>query len=327
MASLWQTLRSELQEVCDDFREKGAAGVFYEASLDVRDIVKDAGGALIGGAKALGDSMGNNQEGAFAEVAEMPAVHAELQVCLPSGGPRFWAEVVALDSISEPPRARVRSLDGKGTCFVVELVMPGARQVPSADDATDPATIATEAAEVDPAGAPDSAQAGIRTEDLKAAVGCVLTTMSNEARETVLEVREKGVASFAKDVALDVVDLAGAAAGTVTAYTAKGAHKASQVASTLLTAESPEVQDTDWYDEDGPPVEDKISDWYNDDEGSCDKGAMTPRGQDGNPLSSPTPPKTFSIASRRSVARAGGAPPTSDDETDISTDGEEEVVG
>lgn len=240
MALLWSRVKDEFQGVVDDFRQKGAAGALYDAALDVRDLAKDAGDVLIEGAKFLV----SDDEVAYAQVENPPEVETLIEVHF-HGSERasVLAEVVAVDTISKPPRARVRRADDS-TCFLIQLVSPGS-QPRSGNEGNSPSASET--------GGENAGDTQLSGEDLKGAVTSVLTGLGNEFRETVSDFKEKGAATTLKDAALDAVDLVGVAAGTVASYSARGAHKATQLASRTVNMlnSPPKASDPgDWYGSD-----------------------------------------------------------------------------
>ena len=107
MASLWNTLRSEVMGTVDEFRQKGAIGALRDAALDTRDMATGAGSWLWGNVKSLGrGSMVRIPQCSFLMVSPARGATAPLQF---SDGQVVEAMVMEVDGVSDPPRAQVKS--------------------------------------------------------------------------------------------------------------------------------------------------------------------------------------------------------------------------
>mmetsp|Transcript_77913 Transcript_77913/g.172667 ORF Transcript_77913/g.172667 Transcript_77913/m.172667 type:complete len:114 (-) Transcript_77913:133-474(-) len=106
---LWKSLRAEISSVVEDFREKGAVGALRDVALDAKDIVTDTGSALLSGAQALAPKAREGPQIRRSTGDALPEVGSEVQLELPDGS-LDDAVVLAVDTISVPPRARVRRL-------------------------------------------------------------------------------------------------------------------------------------------------------------------------------------------------------------------------
>ncbi|CAK9087295.1 E3 ubiquitin-protein ligase UPL6 (Ubiquitin-protein ligase 6) (HECT-type E3 ubiquitin transferase UPL6) [Durusdinium trenchii] len=130
MASLWNTLRSEVMGTVDEFRQKGAIGALRDAALDTKDMATDAGSWLWGNVKSL---VGEDGEGAavlcFDGVPPRGAT-APLQF---SDGRVVEAVVMEVDGVSDPPRAKVK-VEGIEEPLLV-LVQSASEVVRGEDDA------------------------------------------------------------------------------------------------------------------------------------------------------------------------------------------------
>ncbi|CAE7571994.1 ECI1 [Symbiodinium sp. CCMP2592] len=127
MAYLWNALREEITGTIDDFREKGAWGALKDATLDAVDLVQDAGGVLVNGTAQL-----LSLERPLLRIepdGRAPESGDEVQISLSNGQPPVMAKVYAVDSISEPPRARVMRMD-TGEEVLVDIVRAHSDVIP-----------------------------------------------------------------------------------------------------------------------------------------------------------------------------------------------------
>ena len=108
MASLWNTLRSEVMGTVDEFRQKGAIGALRDAALDTRDMATDAGSWLWGNVKSLVGEDGEDVAVLCFEGVPPRGARAPLQF---SDGRVVEAVVMEVDGVSDPPRAQVK-VDG-----------------------------------------------------------------------------------------------------------------------------------------------------------------------------------------------------------------------
>ncbi|CAJ1456460.1 unnamed protein product [Effrenium voratum] len=109
MAYFWNVLREEINGTLEDFREKGAWGAFKDASLDAVDLIQDAGGALVDSTAqllALERPTLRRPPG-----LPLPQHGDEVPISLSNGQPCVMGKVHGVDSISDPPRARVMRMD------------------------------------------------------------------------------------------------------------------------------------------------------------------------------------------------------------------------
>jgi len=215
MAALWQTLRNEFRASVDDIKSKGVAGAFYDAALDAKDLLVDAGGAVVGGAQAV---LGGSTEERPALRRPAPGASPEpgsLAVLELEDGTTEEVVVLALDGISDPPRVRVKRENGE------DLVAP--------------------LMDFDEAQAAD----GLRSIAASGMAGgqWLLDELSKEVRGTVEDFREKGAVGALKDATLDAFDIVGDAASKardVAQPLASSAYAAAQpLASTAYEAAQP----------------------------------------------------------------------------------------
>eukprot|EP00401_Gymnodinium_catenatum_P010192 CAMPEP_0117536156 /NCGR_PEP_ID=MMETSP0784-20121206/41305_1 /TAXON_ID=39447 /ORGANISM="" /LENGTH=304 /DNA_ID=CAMNT_0005332705 /DNA_START=48 /DNA_END=959 /DNA_ORIENTATION=- len=192
--ALWQSLREELSNTVQEFREKGAKGALVDAALDTRDIVKDAGGWLFGGVRDLVGGAGSIE--AATELVVRACSDRQIgdhgQLELPPGSATVDVEILALDTISTPPRARVRRFDTGEE--LVAMVLPFGAPAP-------PASL------VQGAGTPlGDALPNESNETL-------LGELHKQVRLTVEDIRQKGAVGALQDAALDAIDIVGDVAG------------------------------------------------------------------------------------------------------------------
>eukprot|EP00440_Ansanella_granifera_P065604 gb/GFBE01071150.1/.p1 GENE.gb/GFBE01071150.1/~~gb/GFBE01071150.1/.p1 ORF type:complete len:343 (+),score=90.19 gb/GFBE01071150.1/:1-1029(+) len=176
MASFLNLLRSELEGTIADFREKGAIGALRDATLDAVDIIQGAGGAIVGStSKLLGSS-----EPKLHTTTGLPEVGQEVKLSVSGGQPSVDATVLAVDSISQPPRVRVRRADTSEE-LLVDVIQAEESEEPQEAEAENAA----------------SALPG----------KWVIDELGNQLREAVEEVREKGAAGALKDAAIESVEI------------------------------------------------------------------------------------------------------------------------
>lgn len=252
MASLWNSLRSEVMGTVDEFRQKGAIGALRDAALDTKDMASDAGSWLWGNVKSLVDDAQDSAVLCFDGVPPRGAT-APLQF---HDGRVVEAMVMEVDGVSDPPRAQVK-VEGIEQPLLV-LVRPASEVVQgdqgllasikqewdstvqdfrekgavgALKDATMDAvdlvgTTAGKAVSVigNTAGkAVDGARSLIDTEPevqdaqsetQRGSVMQLVDGLKHEIKETVQDFREKGAVATFKDAALDAVDLVGTTATT-----------------------------------------------------------------------------------------------------------------
>jgi len=216
MATLWRTLREEVRGTMDEFKEKGIRGTLRDAALDARDMLADAGGAVVDSAGAAWKSVGAGDTGPVLRCSTLPST-------LPEPGSKVElepvedaeageeVEIVALDTVSSPPRAKVKRVSD-GELLVVSILSPEACEerkeaMAAMKKQQLQATDETAVADTDVVG--------------KAAdkVGQVLDGLQREVKATVDDFREKGAVGAIRDATADAVDLVKGAA-TATAATA-----------------------------------------------------------------------------------------------------------
>ena len=105
MASLWNTLRSEVMGTVDEFRQKGAIGALRDAALDTRDMATGAGSWLWGNVKSLVGEDGQDTAVLIFDGVPARGATAPLQF---SDGQVVEAMVMEVDGVSDPPRAQVK---------------------------------------------------------------------------------------------------------------------------------------------------------------------------------------------------------------------------
>ena len=105
MASLWNTLRSEVMGTVDEFRQKGAIGALRDAALDTRDMATGAGTWLWGNVKSLVGEDGEEVAVLIFDGVPPRGATAPLQF---SDGRVVEATVMEVDGVSDPPRAQVK---------------------------------------------------------------------------------------------------------------------------------------------------------------------------------------------------------------------------
>mmetsp|Transcript_19391 Transcript_19391/g.42353 ORF Transcript_19391/g.42353 Transcript_19391/m.42353 type:complete len:276 (-) Transcript_19391:106-933(-) len=191
MASFWQSLRDELTNTVEEVRTKGAVGAFRDAALDTRDIVTDTGGWLWNGVKDLAGEVATPACPVVRACSDAE-VGDEGQLEVPGGGGPS-VEILALDKVSMPTRARVRRND-TGEEVVAILLKP--------EDAWPPATAS------DPRGMPS-----ILPTPVTDTAAWFVDELRNQVRDTAQDFREKGAVGAFKDAALDAVDMVGNVAG------------------------------------------------------------------------------------------------------------------
>eukprot|EP00927_Polykrikos_kofoidii_P080693 TRINITY_DN7762_c0_g3_i1.p1 TRINITY_DN7762_c0_g3~~TRINITY_DN7762_c0_g3_i1.p1 ORF type:complete len:386 (+),score=98.36 TRINITY_DN7762_c0_g3_i1:70-1227(+) len=278
MAMFWRTLREELRATVDDIREKGAVGAVRDAALDTRDIAKNAGGWVLTGIRNIVDADEIPQDdddvaGATGDVnpgvdgADVgsedvaPIVGPVVRACLDRKvGDRATlhfhdsstaeVEILGIDDVSEPPRARVRRFDSNDVLVAVILSKEDPRQPTEIHEggliggarATATAARATVVAAAVDVGASAAAVGGDLFEKLRgdgrgeaaanasttvAAVavsakvavvnvgGDLLGKLRGGVQNTIEDFRDKGAVGALRDATLDVVDIASDMAGVV----------------------------------------------------------------------------------------------------------------
>lgn len=170
MAALWQTLREEWKATVSDFQEKGAVAVFQDAALDAVDIVKETGGYVADTAASLLADKGDQQ--LVLTVPAVPAAGSQYPLTLHDGVTTIVVEVMAVDSISEPPKAKVQWME-------------------TGDELT--VTVDT-----------DGELKGKMTEQRE---HWLLSGLRQEVEGTIEEFRSKGAIGALKDATLDAVDI------------------------------------------------------------------------------------------------------------------------
>lgn len=258
MANLWRQLKSELQGTVEDIREKGAAGALRDAVLDVRDIVADTGGAILGGVRTLvTDQAGPTLPALVLRDAtgSPPKEGDEEQVQMP-GGEVVSATVMQVDTVSMPPRARVRSLSS-GDVLVVPILSQAALEAAAAAAARPPAAGGGAA----PVGGgitigPQTPRAPPSVQDDADGGGSGLL---GELRSTVDELRERGAAG----ALLDAAELIGGVAGTA----CKNARLVADKTAGLLRGgeEGPSGLEEQPLAATAGPGGADLQEWYNDD--------------------------------------------------------------
>ena len=226
MASLWNSLRSEVMGTVDEFRKKGAIGALRDAALDTKDMASDAGSWLWGNVKSLVDDAQDSAVLCFDGVPPRGAT-APLQF---HDGRVVEAMVMEVDGVSDPPRAQVK-VEGIEQPLLV-LVRPASEVVQgdqgllasikqewdstvqdfrekgavgALKDATmDAVDLVGTTAEVQDA----------QSETQRGSVMQLVDGLKHEIKETVQDFREKGAVATFKDAALDAVDLVGTTATT-----------------------------------------------------------------------------------------------------------------
>eukprot|EP00933_Yihiella_yeosuensis_P051484 TRINITY_DN49427_c0_g1_i1.p1 TRINITY_DN49427_c0_g1~~TRINITY_DN49427_c0_g1_i1.p1 ORF type:complete len:301 (+),score=82.41 TRINITY_DN49427_c0_g1_i1:58-903(+) len=213
MAFLLSYLQDEISAVKKDFQEKGAIGLVRDAVLDAKDIIVDAGGVIVDGAKSVSGGGEAIQATAPGDVlpepgARMKLVHSDKEV-----------EVIAIDTISVPPRAKVRLEDGTNT---VVGILPF----------------------VEPVKSPEAPQ-GQENEDKS-------NWVMDRLNEEITQLREKGAVGTLKEAACEAAELLESAAGSVASL----AGKTKSVLEEKSPDEAPPIPSDpagldDWYGNDG----------------------------------------------------------------------------
>eukprot|EP00971_Amphidinium_carterae_P328768 6460816-Amphidinium_carterae.2 len=185
MAALWSMLREEVVGTVNEFREKGAIGAFKDAALDACDMVADAGTFVVNEASSL--IVGDEEPVLY--TMQLPEDGQE--VTLRVGNRTVAAQVMALDTVSAPARARVRLSDGT---YTVVPVLP-----------------------MDVAMSESIQQQQLALEDptRNVDVAWVLNGLKQELQSTVQDFRQKGAVGALRDATLDAVDLLGEGAKMV----------------------------------------------------------------------------------------------------------------
>eukprot|EP00928_Gymnodinium_smaydae_P072289 TRINITY_DN55679_c0_g1_i1.p1 TRINITY_DN55679_c0_g1~~TRINITY_DN55679_c0_g1_i1.p1 ORF type:complete len:445 (-),score=54.64 TRINITY_DN55679_c0_g1_i1:207-1541(-) len=118
--SLWDVVRQEFTATVDDIRTKGALGALKDAALDTRDIATDAASWVTENVQTLVASDADEGESAVLRFDGVPDVGFTGNVEF-ADGRLVEAIVIAVDSISEPPRARVTIEGSEGPLLVSVL--------------------------------------------------------------------------------------------------------------------------------------------------------------------------------------------------------------
>eukprot|EP00931_Biecheleriopsis_adriatica_P090779 TRINITY_DN64703_c0_g1_i1.p2 TRINITY_DN64703_c0_g1~~TRINITY_DN64703_c0_g1_i1.p2 ORF type:complete len:298 (-),score=86.26 TRINITY_DN64703_c0_g1_i1:39-881(-) len=172
MVSLLQTLRDEVQGTLSDIRQKGAISTLWDATLDAADLVKDAGGLIVDSTTKL---ISGSEPTLLLDDAGLPEIGCLVELQMPAGQPSVRAKVLAVDSISQPPRVRALKVDSDEELIAVVLE----------------------------ADAEAEAEEGNGTLPGQR----VIEELGNQLRDVMEEVREKGASGALKDAALDTVDI------------------------------------------------------------------------------------------------------------------------
>lgn len=234
--SLWNALLREVKGTVEEFREKGAKGVILDAALDARDIIVSTGGALV---DALSPDSGAELlvEASPDGVLPNPGDHVTLR---PSNED---VEVIAVDTISSPPRLRIRCADQQELVVPIRPLKQVEAVAPSSEIAKDTAG---------------------QTSDGNG----ILDELGKELRSTVEEIKEKGLVNTLKVAALETADMIGSAAGAAL----DGAKHIAGKTKGLLTIDEEEEKQQEDQQQDGEVVDPSaLDDWYQDDQDDTDQ--------------------------------------------------------
>lgn len=177
MSAFWPSLNQQWKRVADDFHEKGAISSFWDVALDVKDVLQDTRDAIA--KPKLWFSNCQREISIPLCDGEAPPLGTRLLLNEPDGS-FSEAEILAIDTISIPWRARVR-LQSTGEELVVALL--------NANDAT-------------AGGEKESINNGAMV-----TAGWVMREFGDQVHYTVEDMRQKGAAGAFKDAALDAMDI------------------------------------------------------------------------------------------------------------------------
>lgn len=180
MATLWSAFRQEVMGTVDDFRQKGVVAAFKDVALDAADLAAGAVVAVVEGVESLVGEENDEEFMSVVRLEALPVQGAAVAVEHPDGTVSDGL-IIAVDSVSNPPRVRV-ALVAEGETRTVLVLPPG---VPVAAEPLNPQ----------------------RTS--------LVDVFTDEVGATVQEFREKGAVGAFKDATLDVVDLVSDTAKTV----------------------------------------------------------------------------------------------------------------
>lgn len=182
MAYLWKALREEVLDTVDDFRQKGALGALRDAALDTADIATGASRSLWDGVRGL--------------------VTVEQKMCLRVSGipirgtmaPLDFLDgrimevlVVDVDTVSNPPRARV-TIPGTADLISVPIIPP------------EHLINNSERASMD--------------SQLQDGISSAFEGLKLEWDNAIKDVREKGAVGAMKDTARDAIGVVGSTAAS-----------------------------------------------------------------------------------------------------------------
>mmetsp|Transcript_66600 Transcript_66600/g.124291 ORF Transcript_66600/g.124291 Transcript_66600/m.124291 type:complete len:311 (+) Transcript_66600:63-995(+) len=213
MAALWSMLREEVVGTVNEFREKGAIGAFKDAALDACDMVADAGQFVVNEASSL--IVGDEEPVLY--TMQLPEDGQE--VMLRAGNRFVAAQVIALDTVSNPARAKVRLSDG---AFIVVPVLPMDVAMSQAQQ--------QQLQQLEQNPAHNAADDG--------GMLWVLNGLKQELQSTVQEFQQKGAVGALRDATLDAVDLLGEGAMDAVDLIGEGAQMVGDTTVDLLGIDS-----------------------------------------------------------------------------------------
>mmetsp|Transcript_81054 Transcript_81054/g.160630 ORF Transcript_81054/g.160630 Transcript_81054/m.160630 type:complete len:516 (-) Transcript_81054:671-2218(-) len=127
--SFWKVVQQEVTGTFQEFRQKGAVNVFRDAALDAADLAKDASDLLTQGIKTAvsGDGLEKLEDEIFIAGPAVPEPGDSVTLQFTDGTCLTEAQVLAVDSLSEQPRARVM-IEGAEKPLLVPIWGPDVAQ-------------------------------------------------------------------------------------------------------------------------------------------------------------------------------------------------------